>query len=200
MPLPPTITDASVTLTFGAAGQYYGYCTIKDVLAELSNMDSFTSLWPQPGNGDGGVMSNGNSIVAQLITATAQELQDQLARIYQMPYAGTDGGILETLRKVNASLAYSELLDRYMKGSEPDESPAAATARSWAELILVDIQDGVIQWAPPFGDAVPMAERPTYPLAAGATILPDPTSLDPYVANPIFTLGQRSRFRRGGVL
>ena len=198
MPLPPTITDATVTLTFGAAGVYYGYCTIKDVEYEFSNIDSFADLWPQPGIG-AGVMTNGNSIVAQEITNAAVELQNALARIYQMPYTGTDGGVQHTLRQINAKLAVANLIDRYLQGHEPDLSPAAAERRSWAELIITDVQDGVIQWATPFGDAIPMSEKPTYPLAAGATIQPDPLSVDPFEANPRFSMG-RTRFQRDGLM
>ncbi|HLZ20723.1 MAG TPA: hypothetical protein VKQ30_01185 [Ktedonobacterales bacterium] len=196
--LPPTITDATVTLTFGAAGQYYGYCTIRDVDYEFANIANYKDLWPQPGAGSS-VMANGNSIVAQEITNAGVEMQQMLARIYQMPYTGADGGILHTLRQINAKLATANLIDRYMQANEPDLSPAAAERRSWAELMLTDIVDGVIQWATPFGDAVPLAEKPIYPLAAGATVLPDPTSSDPFAATAVFTMG-RTRVRRGGVM
>ena len=88
--LPPTITDATVTLTFGASGQYYGYCTIADVSFEFPDKALFSEL-----SG-----STGNSVIAQEITYAAQELQEQLALVYQMPYAGTDGGAKKSLAEV----------------------------------------------------------------------------------------------------
>lgn len=184
--LPPTIADASVSLTWGGAGVYYGYCTIADVGYEFPDKVNFASLT--------------NSIIAQEITNSAQEMQNALARMYQMPYAGTDGGILLTLRQVNAKLATANILDRFYQGSEPTDSSAAAERRSWAELILTDVLNGQIQWQTPFGDAVPLAEKPVYPSSAGATIYPDPATVgDPLEASPIFVMG-RTRYRQGGVL
>ena len=182
--LPPTIIDASVTLTFGAAGQYYGYCTIADVSFEFPDKALFSEL-----SG-----STGNSVIAQEITYAAQELQEQLALVYQMPYTGTDGGILLRLRNLNAALGTARLIERYFRGSELNASGAGANLRSEAHLVLTDILDGVIQWAAPFGDAVALAERPVYPRGKGATVLPDPNSADPNAATPIFTMGL-TRFR-----
>lgn len=183
--LAPTITDASVTLSFGAAGQYYGYCTLLDVDYEFPDKDSFTTLT--------------NSNIGQAITYASNELQTALERYYQMPYVGTDATILLLLRELNAKLAAANLIDRYFQGAEPDLSTAATRLRQFAELLIVDIQNGKIQWAAPFGDAVLMAERPLYPLAAGATVLPDPNSSDPFAANPRFTMG-RTKFNRDGVM
>jgi hypothetical protein len=186
--LPPTISDGTVTLTFGAAGQYYGYCTIADVGFEFPDKSSFTTL---QGNA-------GNSVIAQEITYAAQELQEQLALKYQMPYVGADAGILLRMRELNAKLATSNIIDRYFQADEPNLSPAAAERRSYAELVLTDILDGNIQWASPFGDAVAMAEKPLYPLSAGASIQPDPLFGDQFAQVPIFVMG-RTRFRPGSI-
>jgi hypothetical protein len=186
MALPPTITDGTVTLTFGAAGQYYGYCTLADVTFEMPDHADFTTM--------------DNSVVAQEITYAAQELQEQLALKYQMPYTGTDGGILLRLRELNAKLAVANIMDRYFQGSVPNQSEAAAAKRAWVELILKDILDGNIQWTgTDFGDATAMVEKPTYPLSAGATVLPDPNSGDPITSEPLFTLG-RFRYKRGTII
>lgn len=195
MPLPPQITDTTnysnggeIQLTWAPAGTYYGYCTVADVQYEFPNATLFSKLTM--------------SAIAQEISYAAEEIQEQLALIYQMPYTGTDGGILLRLRQLNAKLATANLLDRYVQDSDEEGSSSAAAVRSWAELVLKDILDGVIQWAPPFGDAVPMSERPTYPLSSGATVAPNPNPTaaqqlnDPLSANPIFTLG-RSRWRGG---
>jgi hypothetical protein len=181
--LPPTITDNSVTLTFGAQGQYYGYCTIADVKYEFPNAQSFSSL--------------NNNVVAQAVTYTAQEFQNVIARIYQMPYSGTDGGVLLTLRMINAKLATAYLLDRYFQGSEPDLSQHAAACSSWAEGQIADIINGVTRWNPPFADAVAMGELPTYPLSSGATVFPNQLMDDPNDANPIFTISA-NKFRSYG--
>lgn len=183
--LPPTIADASVTLSFGAAGVYYGYCTITDVQFEFPDRSSFTTLT--------------NSIVGQEITYAAQEVQEQLALVYQMPYAGTDGGILLRLRDLNAKLATANLIARYFQGSEPNLSPAGDARRQWAEMVLKDILDGVIQWSGQFGDALAQSEKVLYPLSAGATVMPSPDSVDPFAATPVFTMG-RTHYRRGGIL
>lgn len=185
MPLPPTIIDNTVTLTFGAAHTYYGYCTFADVNYEFPDEASFTLLTP--------------SAVAQEITYAAQELQDQLILVYQMPYVGTDGGIQLTLRNLNAKLATANLIERYFQGSEPNLSPAGAQRRAWAEAILLDIIHGVIQWATPFGDAVAQSEKVIYPLSAGATVQPDPNNPDPLMSNPVFSMG-RTQIRREGVI
>lgn len=185
MALPPSITDNTVTLTFGAAHTYYGYCTIADVGYEFPDQALFTSLT--------------NSAIAQEITYAAGEIQDQLARVYQMPYVGTDGGVLLTLRNVNAKLAAANLIQRYFSTGEPNLSPAGAERRGYAEAILTDVIDGRIQWASPFADAVAMGEKPEYPLSAGATVLPDPNSQDPWAANPVFTMGAM-RYRRGSIV
>lgn len=181
MALPPTIADASVTLTWGAAGQYYGYCTVADVKYEFPTAAGMTQLT--------------NSTIAQEISAAGQELQDQLNLVYSMPYTGADTGITQTLRQINAKLAVANLLDRQFQGSENALSAVAAEHRSWAELIILDLVHGVIQWGPPFGDATPRAEQPLYPTAAGATVMPSPSDSDPYTAAPVFTMS-RARFRR----
>lgn len=181
MALPPTITDATVTLTFGAAGQYYGYCTIADVTYEFPDSADLTLLT--------------HSTIAQEISAAGQELQDQLNLVYVMPYTGSDTGILQTLRQINAKIATANLLDRMFRGSENALSETAAAQRSWAELIILDVLHGNIQWGTPFGDATPRAEQPLYPMSAGATVMPDPNDSDPYTANPVFTMS-RARFRR----
>jgi hypothetical protein len=196
MSLPPQIIDNTnytgvpvsggiLKLTWAASGIYYGYATIADVAYEFPNSDSLSLLT--------------SSAVAQEIAAAAQELQNHLARIYQMPYAGTDGGILHTLRQVNAKLTTANLIERFFQGSEPNLSPAGAERRAWAELILTDIANGVIQWSSPFADAVAMGEKPLYPLSSGASILPDPNTFDPNDAVPFFTMG-RNRFRSGNVM
>lgn len=189
MPLPPTITDnvttPAIQLTWAPQYTYYGYCTVADVEYEFPDQSLYTTLTP--------------SVVAQEITNAGQELQNTLANLYQMPYSGSDGGILLTLRNINAKLATANLIDRYFQGSEPNLSPAAAERRSWAELILTDVINGTLQWGTPFGDAVALSEKPVYPLSAGATVLPDPNSLDPNTANPIFSMG-RTRFSRGRVM
>lgn len=184
--LAPTITDGSVTLSFGAAGQYYGYCTIADVNYEFPDKDSYTTLT--------------NSAIGQAITYTSSvELQPALERLYQMPYTGTDATFLLILREINAKLATADLIDRYFQGAEPDLSVAATRLRQFAELLVVDIQNGKMRFDPPFGDAVVMGELPTYPLSSGATVLPSPNSSDPFAATPRFTMG-RTRFNRDGVM
>ena len=172
---PPTITDASVTLTFGTAGQYYGYSTIADVTYEFTNVSSFTTLT--------------NSAVAQEITYAANELQKMLEHYYVMPYTGSDWSILQTLRELNAKLASARLVDRYFLGSEPDLSPFAAQLRQWVELKVLDIVNGTEHWETPFGDATAQAMQPVYDLSAGATVAPDPGSADPATALPTFVRG-----------
>ena len=181
MNLPPTITDATVTLTFGTAHQYYGYCTVADVEFEFVNKASFSTLT--------------SSTVAQEITYAAQELQQMLVHFYQMPYAGTDAGVLLTLRQMNSWLAFANIVDRYFMGAEPDMSPAAKERRDLVESFVMDIVNGSMRWEYPFGDAVPQAMSPVYDLAAGASIFPNPNDIDPNNASPIFSIGQTS-FRR----
>ena len=179
--LPPTITDATVTLTWGAAGQYYGYCTVADVEYEFANIEAFTTLTA--------------SVVGQEISNAAQEMQELLDHAYQMPYVGTDTGILLTLRDVNAKLATANIIDRYFQGSVPNNSTAAAERRSWAELILHDLITGAIHWEYPFGDAIPRGQLPLYQTSSGATITPNPSASD-FSATPIFRIGTRDRYRR----
>ena len=179
--LPPTITDPTVTLTWGAAGQYYGYCTIADVQYEFANIEAFTTLTA--------------SVIAQEISNAAQEMQDLLDHVYQMPYIGTSANILLTLRDVNAKLATANLIDRYFQGSVPNNSSAAAERRSWAELILHDVLTGAIHWEDPFGDAVARGQLAVYQTSTGATITPNP-SMNDLAAKPIFRIGGRDPYRR----
>ena len=183
---PPTITDGSVTLTFGSAGIYYGYCTVADVAFEFPNKGSFSTLT--------------NSTIAQEITYAAQELQQQLDTVYVMPYVGTNGGILLTLRDMNAKMATANLIDRYFQGMEPDMSPAAAERRSYAELKVVDVIHGLERWGPEVGgDAIARAMNPVYNLATGASIVPNPNDPNLLNANPIFSMSI-SRYRRSDII
>lgn len=172
---PPTITDASVTLTWGPAGQYYGYATLADVGYEFANLETFTTL--------------SSSVIAQEITYAANEMQKQLELYYVMPYAGADWSILATLRELNAKLAAARLVDRYFMASEPDLSPFAATLRNWVELKILDVVNGTEHWEYPFGDATAQAAQPVYDLSQGATVAPNPGSADPATALPTFQRG-----------
>ncbi len=176
--LPPTITDGTVTLTWGTAGQYYGYCTIADVAFEFANATNYTTM--------------DASVKGQEITNAAMELQNMLDHVYQMPYAGSDAGVLLTLRDINAKLACANIIDRYMQGSVPNLSAHAVARRSWAELILKDLLDGAIHWEPPFADAVARAQLPVYNESTLAQISPTPDgTVD---TEPIFVIG-RSAYR-----
>lgn len=179
MALPPTIIDGTVTLTFGTAGQYYGYCTVADVSFEFPNKALFTTL--------------SNSVIGQEITYAAQEVQNLISRMYTMPYVGVDGGILLTFREINAKLACSRLIVRYFQGSEPNLSPAGEERRAWAEAILSDIINGTLVLSPPIGDAQPLSEAVIYPTASAATITPNPYFSDSIETSPIFSIS-RNRF------
>ena len=179
--LPPTITDPTVTLTWAAPGQYYGYCTIADVEYEFANTEAYTTL--------------DASTRGQEITYAAQEMQDLLDHVYEMPYTGTSANILLTLRDVNAKLAAANIIDRYFKASVPNSSSAAAEMRSWAELIIHDVLTGAIHWEYPFGDATPRGQLPVYQTSSGATVTPNP-SLNNDGAQPIFRIGTRDPYRR----
>jgi len=178
---PPVITDGSVTLTFGASGQYYGYCTIADVQFEFPNKGSFSTLT--------------NSVVAQEITYAALELQQMLAQWYVMPYTGSSFMVQNTLREINAKLASARIGDRYFSGSEPNMSTAYAAQRAWVELCMTDIDNGRLRLEDPWGDAQPRAMLPVYDLATGATIYPNPSIADATAATPIFTI-KRPTFKR----
>lgn len=183
--LPPTLTDASVTLTFGTAGQYYGYCTVADVKFEFPNATNFNTLT--------------NSIVAQEITYAAQEMQGVIDAWYQMPYTGSNGAILLQLRDMNAKLATANIIDRYFQGAEPDLSPAAAERRGWVESLLLDLKHGNIHWALPQGDAIARGMKPVYQTSQGAQVFPGPTASDPAAQYPFFGM-TATRFTREGML
>lgn len=182
--LAPTITDASVTLTWGTAGQYYGYCAIADVTYEFPNNANYVTLT--------------NSAIAQEITNASQQMHELLGHVYQMPYAGSDAGILLTLRDINAKLATALLIERYYQNAEPNLSPAGAERRTAAMLRISDVTMGITRWDAPFGDAVVLAQTPIYNQAAGATITPNAGALDGS-GTPIFSMG-RTRFRGGGIM
>lgn len=185
MPLPPTITDSQVTLTFGTAGQYYGYCTVADVRYEFPNISSYSDLATDN--------AKSRSIIGQEITYAAQELQDALILIYVMPYTGTDGGVALTLRNINAKLAAANLIRHYYDGAMEGSGQAYQELRAWAEVLIKDIQDGVTQLSTPFGDAVAQAEHPVYPRSALARVSPNPGATDGSQV-PKFSM-QRSRFK-----
>lgn len=180
--LPPTISDASVTLTFGTAGQYYGYCTIADVDYEFANLAGFTTM--------------NSSVKAQAITYAGLELQESLDNLYVMPYTGADLGILTTLRLMNAKLAAAKLIERYFTGAagSPNHSEAAMVLRGEVHERVVAIDSGIVRWSTPFGDATARAKLPVYNRATGLTITPNPQSGDTS-ATPIFTIG-RDQYRK----
>ena len=184
MNLPPTITDGSVTLTFGAAGVYYGYATIGDVRFEFANAAAFSKL--------------DNSTVAQEITYAAQELQEVISTIYQMPYTGSDPGILLTLRNVNAKLAAANIADRYFAATVPNASQMAVELRDWAETMVASIQSGLVQWGAPYGDAVINGEHPVTPKSA-LTLGSPAAGQGDGGSTPIFSIGQDMRFRPPGL-
>jgi hypothetical protein len=184
MNLPPTISDASVTLTFGTAGVYYGYATIADVKFEFANASSFSKL--------------DNSTVAQEITYAAQELQEVLATTYQMPYVGSDAGILLTLRNVNAKLAAANIAERYFQATVPNASAMAVELRDWAETMVASIQSGLVQWGAPYGDAVFAGEHPVTPKSALTLGSPNAGQQD-RGREPIFRIGRDTRFRPPGL-
>lgn len=180
MALPPTISDGTVTLTFGAAGVYYGYATIADTKFEFTNATAFTTL--------------SNSVIAQEITYAAIEFQNLLSRLYTMPYAGADQGILLTFRMINAKLATAMLIERYFQGNEPDLNPYAKERRDYAESLIEDIINGIHVLSPPIGDAQSLGENVAYPRASLATITPNPYFSDPNENSPIFTIDS-NKFR-----
>lgn len=177
--LPPAIADNSVVLTWRSpATGYYGYCTLADVEFEFVDIDSYTSLTA--------------SAVGQEITNAAVEIQELLEHLYVMPYTGTDGGILATLRDINAKLAAANLIDRYFAGSLPNDSSAGVGLRRFAEAIIVDIRTTNIRWdAQVGGDAQPQVTMPVYDKARLAQIYPPPDSQS---NTPRFLIG-RSKFR-----
>lgn len=179
--LPPVVIDNTVTLTWGAAHQYYGYCTLLDVNFEFANSEAYTTLTP--------------NVVGQEITNAAMELQELLDYVYVMPYSGSNGGILLTLRNINAQLATANIIDRYFQGSVPNSSVHAGLIRSQAELILHSILTGEIHWDPPFGDAVAQGQLPIYQQSALAVISPGPNSSSDGSTDPVFVMG-RSAYRR----
>lgn len=178
--LPPVIVDASVTLTWGAAGQYYGYCTIADVEYEFADPDAFMTLTA--------------SVRGQEITNAAMEMQETLDYVYRMPYTGANTGILLTLRQMNAKLAFANIMERYFTASAPNASAAALERRMWVSGLLHSLVNGHIRWDDPFGDAVAQGQLPVYQTSSGASITPSPDSGDAS-AKPIFSIG-RSRYRR----
>jgi hypothetical protein len=133
--------------------------------------------------------------LGQVITYAAQEMQEQLDTVYQMPYAGTDAGVQLYLRRINAKLAFAMTVERFFTGQEPDIAPEAAAARSEAELRIVDILHGNVRWDFPFADAVPRGMMPVYQLLAGATVSPNPNNPDPNIANPTFVISGQTRYR-----
>lgn len=185
--LPPTITDATVTLkaTWATAGQYYGYCTVDELTTyEMPNYANYQQL---SGN-------SGRSVVAQAITDAAMlDLESMIGQHYVLPYAGTDLGVKAVLGILNRKLAAANLFDRMLQGVEPAASPTATLLRHDAELIVTDILTGVIDWSD-VTDITARARKPVFDRATGATIIPNPT-MDGTGATPVFVIGGRSRFR-----
>ncbi len=178
---PPAISDANVTMTFGPNHTYYGYCAIADVKFELTNVGNM------PKAAD-------DSVVAQEITYAAIDLQSMLDRYYEMPYLGSNFNILSTLREMNAKLAAAKLMDRYM-ASVDHAGTVAANYTAHVIGMIHDIGRGITRWDDPFGDAVPRAMLPVYNSADEVSQAPDPVQGEQFA--PIFTIAERTRFRRG---
>ena len=186
--MPPTIIDGSVTLTWGTAGQYYGYCTIADVKFEFTG--SQQALYK----------SLTNSVIGQEITYAAIQIQKQLEHFYVMPYTGSDLVLLATLRQMTAWLAFANIYDKFFIATAPDESPGAAHRRGWVESKILDVVQGTERWDPPFADAVANAMNPVYDHSVGAFVYPNQRSIDPNVSTPIFSMTGISRYRHNDIM
>jgi hypothetical protein len=177
---PPKIVDNSVTLTFAvdgiSSGAYWGYCTLADISYEFVRVASFTTLT--------------NSVIGQEITGAAFELHQLLDHLYVMPYTGSNSGILESLRNMNAWLTVGRIVNRYYSGAEPDLSLWAAERHQWVAGKIEDLRTGIENWDTPFGDAVVQAQKPVYQLSKAAFGYPNPNATDPNAQTPIFTIGR----------
>lgn len=201
--LPPTVVDATVTLTYSftdnggttyATGAYFGYCTVADVRFESPMLDATSGYSTLQSSV---AAPNGNSAIAQLIAYTAlNDLHHMLNPYYQMPYSGTDQGILQTLRMLNAKLAAARVFDRLLRGVEPGPDPNVAMAlRAEAELIVHDIMSGAIDWSD-VTDIVVRARKPALHGGADATSTPATTASDGSQV-PIFSMSNGgTRFSR----
>lgn len=190
--LPPTITDATVTLreagfiTGISAGQYFGYCNIAGVQYEIANIAEMPQLVTSP-------TDLGRSRIAQEIFGAAVELQVELDHFYVMPYTGTDNNVLSQLYDLNAKLATARILKRLYAGAETTASAAAAELESWVAEVYAAIKAGKIRWDQPFGDAQPRAMNAVYDLSTAITNAPSAQDAG-LSAVPMFRISTSTRY------
>ena len=194
--LPPTITDATVTLREAGfipgitAGEYFGYCNITGVQYEIANIAELPQLVTSP-------TDLGRSRIAQEVYGAAVELQVELDHFYVMPYTGTDNNILSQLYDLNAKLATARILKRLFAGAETTASAAVNVLETWVTEFYQAIAAGKIRWDQPFGDAQPRAMNPVYDLSEAITAAP--SALTPgcgLAASPMFRISTSTRFEQ----
>lgn len=195
--LPPTITDATITLPFATyipgvtAGHYYGYCKIDFVRTLYPAISEQSQLTND---------ATGNTRIATEIFGAAVEIQDELDHYYAMPYSGTSDVILSTLMEMNAKLAVARLLDRMYVGQEGGRSEIAGHYRQHVTDLYFSIRNGSIRWDTPWGDATARAQLPVYDLSTASTISPNPNDLSDPGSVPKFQMGGRTAFSREGIM
>lgn len=144
------------------------------------------------GNGVGppgtGTASSGDTTINTFIQQMAYEIDRVLAPAYVVPVAG-DQDALNLLLLINARMTAAELYKIYREASGGSADMTRGEAfRQWAELVLLDIVNGVIRFmSAPIG-----LENPQFPRGAGASFNPDnDMALDPVLqwseAGPIFS-------------
>lgn len=196
--LPPTITDADVTLReVGAipgisAGQYFGYCTVAGVAYEFANLAEMPQITGSP-------TATTKSRIAQEIFGAAVELQAELDHYYVMPYTGSSPNILAQLFDLNAKLAAARILKRLFANQETAQSAGVAELDAWVSEFYHAISAGKVRWDDPFGDATPRVMLQVYDLASGLAGFPSEASGDAS-KEPLFRLGQPTRFQRGRMM
>lgn len=159
--------DASV-VTNGA------YCRVEDVQSLFKNIAAFSTL---------------DALEIQRRVADAVvEIDRMIEADYLVPVTN-DAPALQMLRIVNSRLAAAVIGEVYFRKDQSAMPPQIAQWRTWSELILKDILDGVIRFytAPTRANG----DLPMFPPGAGATFNPADDADANFVAKPLFQRGGR---------
>lgn len=118
----------------------------------------------------------------------AVEIDRMIEANYLVPVTN-DPAALSILRIINDRLAAAIVGEVYFRKDNQNVPPQVAQWRTWSELMLKDILDGVIRFytAPTRANG----DLPMFPPGAGATFNPADDADANFVAKPLFQRGGR---------
>lgn len=160
-----------------------GYCRAEDVQLIFKNIKAYSTL--------------DITEIKRRVAEAAVEIDRLLENDYLVPISG-DAPALQVLRLINSRLAAAIIHEVYYREGSSNTTIPGEQWRTYAELMLKDIVDGVITF---FTAPVrPGGENPQFPPGKGATFNSDDDATANPAKAPLFTRGSRGNLSSLGDL